>query len=501
MTARRLVQVTAVIVAQWLIVGVGLIAGRRPSAEQVGVRLRQTCERLGVTYIKLGQYLATRQDLLPIAVCRELARLFDRAPAVPFAAIRAQVEAELRCPLEQAFTDFSLAPIGSASVAQVHRALTTSGRDVAVKVRRPGVLRVFYADAALMRGLTRAIDAFRSDEAFRAHEIAEEFLRFTAREFDFGIERRTMQQAATESSGHLRIPEVLDDLSSSAVLTLEFIDGITYAEAISIRERAGDAELARQLPGVDLGEVARTVAWGFLHQLFVVGHFQADPHPGNIIIGRDGSVSLVDFGIFGRLTPDRLESLSQYVENLARGNISAAIHNYRSVLVYTSGTDRTSFRAELTTLLTGFYNANDGRTVTASERRHLGRFSDDLLILLYRNRVRLELDTVLFWRTLIVLDASSLQVMPDFDLNTLLRDFFLTIRPDPVARTLMTLARASRATAETLADECRHPELVRVLAGPGVAMRVLISRSDRVNRLVTTVAVVCLCLALLRGRL
>ncbi|MDA0167605.1 AarF/UbiB family protein [Solirubrobacter taibaiensis] len=431
----RLLVLSAIVARRWSGPALRRLLRRPVPATEVGRRLRETCEALGITYVKLGQYLAARFDLLPMAVARELGRLFDSVEPMPYDELLRQIGRELGRPAETVFASVERVPLGSASVAQVHRARTRDGRDLAVKVRRPGVQERFDSDMRNLSRLARIVDALGVLHGVPLADAAREFETFTRRELDFRLEAATMDTAARETSAHLEIPAVHADLVTPGLLAMAYVEGVTLARAIEVWESGGRAALDSLVSGLDLARVNEDLTLGTLHQIFVTGHFQADPHPGNVIIRPDGRLVLVDFGIYGRLSPGRVETLSSYVENLVLGNIDAAYRSYLRLLTPSAATDTRAFEREFKALLWKYYIVSSNPDVPLVER-HLGSFADRILSLLYRYRIQLEINTLLFWRALIVLDSTSLRPSQHFDLQGTMRTFFEQVRPGAVERVL-----------------------------------------------------------------
>jgi ubiquinone biosynthesis protein len=409
---------------------------RVPSSPQdVAVRVRQFLESMGVTYLKLGQFLATRFDLLPPEVIRELGRLFEQVSPLPFARVRKQIEQELGGPLSQFFQSVEESYLGSASVAQVHKAVALDGEVLALKVQRPNVGSIFAADVQLMRAIAWVVDLLGLVRNLSLSGFVEEFAAYTVREMDFVQEARTAERVRREGSPVVYVPRIRWNLTTRRLLALEFIEGVSFAKAATLLERGQKEELQKLLPGIELKQVTHILAWATLHQLFITGFFHADPHPGNILIARNGRVTLIDFGIFGELSPEQVDILSRYVENLALGNIDEAYRLYARLLTFSPLTDIDAFRRDARRLLREYYDSDD---------RQIGRFADRLMRLLYEYNVRLDVNTLLFWRTVIVLDATSLRSSSHFDFAEEVRNFFSITRAHPIERFVDSLNDLTR---------------------------------------------------------
>ncbi|MDH4050290.1 MAG: ubiquinone biosynthesis regulatory protein kinase UbiB [Rubrivivax sp.] len=286
-------------------VRVGTI-GRRLDAPR-GVRLRLALERLGPIFVKFGQVLSTRRDLLPPDVSDELAKLQDRVPPFPAAQARALVEKAFGRPIEAVFSHFEAEPVASASIAQVHFATLTSGREVAVKVLRPGMLEVIDDDLVLLHILARWVERLFADgRRLKPREVVAEFDTYLHDELDLVREAGNAAQLRRNMEGLnlVMIPEMVWPLCTSGVIVMERMYGVP----ISQRDRLRDA-------GVDIKKLARDGVTIFCTQVFRDGFFHADMHPGNIEVSLApatfGRYIALDFGIIGTLTEVDKEYLAQ----------------------------------------------------------------------------------------------------------------------------------------------------------------------------------------------
>ncbi len=312
---RRAVRVTAVL-------GFRLAAGALAGAvardwQPVGTHLRTAFQRLGPAFVKLGQALSVRPDLVPGPVLDELARLQDRVPPAPAAEIRRVVERELGAPLSGRFRSFEAEPVAAGSVAQVHRAVLPDGRPVAVKVRRPGVAAALRLDAALAGPLLRAgvaVSPLRG--RVDAAAVAAEIRAAVDRELDFRVEAEVAGELARNFRGFpgVRVPRVLWGWTGRRVLTTEFVEG----EKLS-------AAAARSRP--DYRELAERGARAFLKQVLEDGLFHADLHPANLLITPEGEIAYVDFGIWGRLSGGERHALLGALAGLVGRDPSLALRH------------------------------------------------------------------------------------------------------------------------------------------------------------------------------
>ncbi len=290
----------------WVLTLLRLTLMGRQFDEPRGVRLRLALEQLGPIFIKFGQVLSTRRDLIPPDIASELALLQDRVPPVPAAVARQLIEAGLGQPIEAVFASFEAEPVASASIAQVHFAVLKDGREVAVKVLRPGMLNVIDDDMALLHTLARWVERLWADgKRLRPREVVAEFDTYLHDELDLVREAANAAQLRRnmESLPLILVPEMHWNWCSQTVLVMERMKGVP----ISQTERLRDA-------GVDIKKLARDGVTIFFTQVFRDGFFHADMHPGNIQVSLApetfGRYIALDFGIVGTLTESDKEYLA-----------------------------------------------------------------------------------------------------------------------------------------------------------------------------------------------
>lgn len=398
----------------------------RPSRARAYRAVRRGLEDLGLTYLKFGQFLAMRFDILPPGLCRELARLFETVQAVPFDQIRAVVEGELGLPPDLAFARFERSSIAAASVAQVHVAWTWAGEKVAVKVQRPGVAPIFEADIRLLSLCAAFFDRIVPSAVFSARDTIEEFADWTRGELDFVQEGRVAERLRRDAGPGEYFPRIHWELTGRRLLTSEFIEGPTLGRVLAILDGQGgdaEAELRGLHPGLDLARFGRNLVRSVLDQLFVRGFFHGDPHPGNIIIGRDNRVSFVDFGIFGELHPRQRRILARQIQRISVGDVDGCYECVREQYLSTDATDWGSFEREVKQLLRDWYRASMDPH-SPIKARHLGNHSAEIIEAARRHGLRGGINSLLYWRALYVLDASALKLGDHLDLFAEIADFF-----------------------------------------------------------------------------
>jgi ubiquinone biosynthesis protein len=257
-------------------------------------RLRLSFEALGPTFIKLGQLLATRSDLIPEEYVEQFQKLQDDVKFVPFSDIRQVVDEALRGGFNTEFSSFNETPMAAASIAQVHGAVLKTGEKVAVKVQRPGIERLIQGDIAILRGLAILIEKYVPElRTFNPRGLVEEFFQTIQFELDFRVEANNIKKIKNNLSGMEKIvvPNVFSEVSSEKIIVLELLEGVRFSDREEILRR-----------GINPVEVIETGADAFFHMVMHDGVFHGDLHAGNLFVLADGKIGIIDFGIVGRLS-------------------------------------------------------------------------------------------------------------------------------------------------------------------------------------------------------
>lgn len=378
------------------------------------VRIRLALTELGTTFIKLGQVLSTRRDLIGPALGDELAKLQSHVPADPFEVTRATIESELKKPLEEAFATFEPQPLASASIGQVHRATLRDGRKVAVKVQHPDIARKVEDDLAILTELAKLAEEYLSEfKAYRPVAVVAEFERVLTRELDFRRELRHLQlfrQAFSQDPG-VRFPEPHPAFSSMRVLTMELFEGVPFNRPDEMRAAGGNFPL-----------LARQGAKAFLDMIFRDGLFHADPHPGNLIFlpptdaCPGGAIGLIDVGMVGRLD-DRLRG------TIDRGVGAVLLKDSATIteLIVQVGDvppefDAAALESEVADQL-AFYHG------MPLDQFDLGTALEELTDAIRRYHVMLPAPLALLLRVLVMLEGTGRMLAPGFNLVELLEPY------------------------------------------------------------------------------
>ena len=391
--APRLMQILRVL-ARHKFLGALRGKGHWPPPKEV----RETFEELGLTFLKFGQVLAMRRDLLPGSYIKELELLHDQLPAQSFHAVRATIESELGAPLSNLFESFSETPLAAATIAQVHEATMHNGRHVAVKVQRPGLEEMISTDiAALTYLVTLGEKLFPRLLALDLPVMVREFANSLTRETDFSHEARSiiLFRTALADVSDLWIPDVVTEYSNGNVLTMEFSAG----ERVDLYAELHPEAMPRSI---------KTLVRLMLQTIFEEGLFHADPHPGNVLVLPDGRLSLLDFGMTGELDEQMRESLKLLLEAVVKGDARAVSEAY---LEMTSSSERVNRAALLLDIKAVLYEIHRSDLAEVS----IGDAFDSLLRAGSRNGVHNPPEFFLLTRAFVILESMIRQLDPDHD--------------------------------------------------------------------------------------
>jgi ubiquinone biosynthesis protein len=432
----------------------------RPRDELGGpVRLRLAMEELGGAWIKLGQMLAMRFDLLPAAYSDELFKLLNQVKPFPYEQVREIIRTELGEVPESAFHSFETESFAAASIGQVHRAVLHSGERVAVKVQRPGIRESLQADVDLMYAFGRVLDWTHLFGATKSRTVIDEFARWTADELDYQVEARQavlLFEHADEEPGE-RIARIYREYSTSRVLTAELVEGIPLIDII-VAQRDGNVGYlaALRAHGYDLDRVARQLDWNMLNQVYVFGYFHADLHPANLFVLPGNAIGYVDFGIVGQLPDDVRESLTRYSWLLFRGEIEDAIGELMRWLAPTPSTDPDVARRQLERVHQAFFyelsavtpaRPTRATTVGHTADNPYSKLAVDTMKTIRANELRLSPSIVAYLKMLVTLGTIRHQLTSDYDLAPNVRRFFDRLIQRQVATWLDPRSAMSRIYA------------------------------------------------------
>lgn len=371
-------------------------------------RMRLALEELGPTFIKLGQLLSTRPDIVPQPFVHEFEKLQDSVPCFSFDELKAQVERELAAPVEAFYSGIDPDPLAAASIAQVHRARLITGEEVVIKVRRPGVVELVESDISALMGLAHLAERHvAGSEIYDPVGVVREFARTIRREMDFTREGHTIEKFRENFTAvkWLHFPSVHWQQTTRGVLTLEYVDGIKVSDLDAL-DRAG---LDRKL-------IARRGADAFLEMVLSHGFFHGDPHPGNVLILADNVICLLDYGIVGRLD----EALKSFISDILFAIVNRDVDEVVSQLLFagdiSENLDVRALKRDLATFIDSYYEI-------PLHDIQVGRMLLEFIEIVTLYNIRIQPDLMLLIKALVIIEGMGRTLDPDFDMIEHLRPF------------------------------------------------------------------------------
>jgi ubiquinone biosynthesis protein len=414
----------------------GLVGRSRPPHPHTRPEhVRMALEELGTTFIKLGQILSTRADLLPADYRAELTKLQDSAPAVPFAEIEEVVVSELGQPIACLFAHFEREPLAAASIGQAHAANLPDGTEVVVKVRRPGVVEQVEQDLEILQNLAAAASRrWEWADRYDVVGLAQEFAQTLRAELDYIREGHSAERFAANFAREpaVHIPRIFWEATTSRVLTLERIFGTKSTDLAGL-ERAG----------LDRREVAERAARVVLKMVFEDGFFHADPHAGNFFIEADGRIGLIDFGMVGTVDERTRGQLVELLLAVASQDAERLVDALLELGLSRRRVDRHLLRQDVDHLVSRYYNRSLSDLA-------VGPLLEDVFAIVRRHHLRLPPNLVLLIKTALMAEGLGVQLHPDFSLPALLAPYaerFIRQQYSPLVWA-RRVGRASRDFAE-----------------------------------------------------
>jgi ubiquinone biosynthesis protein len=414
-----------------------LLPGRRNgevlegTPSQRGQHLRELLDELGPTFVKFGQLLSMRPDVLPPDIIAELRGLQDDVRPFPYEDVERVIQEELGQPIERLFVEFDPEPIAAASIGQVHRAVIPNGHIVAVKVQRPGAPEQIEADLGLLYQAARIVkERVRALDFVDVREVVDEFARAIRQELDYRLEGRNAEQLHRNFAGHphVQVPRVYWSYTRSRVLTLEFIHGTQLAD---IDEVGYSLEERKRL--------AEVIAEAWMTMIFRDGFFHGDPHPANVLVIRPDLIGLVDFGLAGKLTDDDVSKATRLFIDVANENVDDIPKHLANLGVRYPKEREEEFRTEISDLYYRYYGAR----LSEIDPQQVIR---EVFGVIYSLNLRLPTRFIILDKAIATLASVGIELYPDFNVFEVAK---------PYARSLL-LGRytpqrmASRARRETL---------------------------------------------------
>ena len=409
--------------------------------------IRMAIEELGPTFIKFGQLLSNRTDLVPPELITELVKLQDFVPPFPEEKVRKVLRKELKKPLDTLFLDFQTAPVASASIAQVHRAVLPTGQEVAVKIQRPGIERQIDIDLEILAALAKRIEKYIPDTRYLDPSgLVEEFRIQLKIELNFKRELLHIQKFENIFRGKtnkIRVPETYADYCTRRVLTMDFIEGTKVSTLKEQKAMSYDAKL-----------IAQRIADLMMEQMFIHGFFHADPHPGNILIQENNVVCFLDFGMMGRVRPKEKEALTF----MLLGMVNRDAEKVTKALLQIT---RRTVQIDLEELEVRVYDLLEEYIDLSLDDFDIGAMFMDLVTLLRNYGLIIPSNLLLLIKAIIAVEGIGLYLYPKFNLIRLFKPFSRRLimeqfQPKRVVNELYELGLSYKALAEDFPKDMRE---------------------------------------------
>ena len=406
-------------------------------------RLRLTLERLGPTFIKFGQMLSVRPDLIPKSYIKELEKLQDSVPSFPFEQVQQTIRHEFRKDIKDIFKEFDQKPIASASISQVHKAVLKDGSTVAVKIQRPDVDRLIETDIEIMKYIASLLEShFPAIRKYEPLNVVNEFAKWTLKELDFRREAANCHlfEHNFKNIPTVKIPAVYENLISNKALVFEFIDGVELHNIEELRKRK-----------IDLGRVMKNGFDAALTQVFIHGFFHADPHPGNILVMPDCSIALVDFGIVGHFD-DRLKEKSiSLFYGVIENDADMIVDTLVEICDSSSEVDKRELKYEVRLIL-------DPLQSRAIKDIKISHILESVMDIALNFGLKMPLSFVLFGKTIVTLEGIALEYDPDFRIVDASKPFVEKLMkertsPQYIAKSIIKSAFRFRKLLEVIPEE------------------------------------------------
>jgi ubiquinone biosynthesis protein len=369
--------------------------------------LRYAMEELGPAFIKLGQLLATRPDMVGNEIADDLKLLRDNTPVTPFDEIRKVIEDELGQPLEEVYSEFNEEPLGSASIGQVYKAtLKETGLDVAVKVQKPGIREVIDPDVKILNRLAGTVDKHVSkSRTYNLPAMAKEFERSIFKELNYMEEVKNITKITNnfKEVDYIKIPEVYPELCTSKVINMELIDGYEVTDLYG-----------KEIEGINNAEIAQYGCQSYLKQVLIDGFFHADPHPGNLFVTRDNRLCYIDFGMMGVVNDTFRSNFAQLVLLLLDGNSHHLINQLLYMNIITPEQNTDEFREDVDDLLNAYIGV---------DMDQMDGIFDDLMNVMISHNIILPREFVMIGRGIILIEEAGDKLDPHFNLTGELEKF------------------------------------------------------------------------------
>lgn len=421
----------------------------------IGERLRLALEKLGPTFIKLGQILSTRPDLLPSDVIHELEKLQDAVPPFPMDEVRLVIESEIGDKLENIFRTFESEPTAAASIGQVHRATLLSGRDVVVKVQRPGIEKNIELDLGIMKDIASFVDHHtKLGDLYNFSKMTEEFETTLKSEMDYRTEGENAESFKVnfKNDDYVLVPDISWIHTTGHVLTMEEIKGISLKDFDGLDKA-----------GLDRSKIARNLANSILYQIIRDGFFHADPHPGNIMVLKENTIAFLDLGMVGKLSPQRKK---QFLKML----LGITLKDSKLIVQAITELDVMAERINVRNLERDIDRLRDQVLSVPMSQIKIGEVLNEVFSLAFVYKVRIPSDFSLLGKSLMTLEGIVEQLDPELNVLEIAEPIagklvYRLISPENIGKDLLggvldygTLARKFPSAMLSFIDKMEHDD-------------------------------------------
>jgi len=369
-------------------------------------RLRLAFEELGATFIKLGQILSTRPDIIPREFITEFEKLQSNAPPFPFSEVQRIIDEELNLPIDKIFMEFEQMPFAAASIAQVHHAKLNTGESVVVKIQRPGISQLIETDVNILFAIAKLLEKHVSESRlYNPTELIDEFKKTIRRELDFTTEGANTDYFYRTFAGNknIKIPKVYWQFSSRRVLTLEEIRGtkISRIEPLEHAERSEQTWNRKK--------IAQICIEFFFDQIFKHGFFHADPHPGNLFVLEDGRLGLVDFGMVGHLNREMLRYITSWLLALLKKDVDQIVKLYLRLGIIGDDTNIVKLKMEMAEFLDRYLGM-------PLNQIHIGELINETITASMRYQIKFPANLLMLGKTIVIIEGVVTQLDPEFEI-------------------------------------------------------------------------------------
>jgi len=431
-------------------------------------RIRMTLEELGPTFIKMGQILSTRPDLIPIALLNELEKLQNHVPAFGFKHVKAILASEFNKPFDEIFNSIEETPLASASIGQVHKAIIKGNKQIAVKIQRPGIRKTIETDLEIMLHLASIMENHIEEVAlFNPVKIVEEFAKSIENELDYSIEASNMEHMAQQFKNDktIHIPKVYFAESSQRVLAMEYIKGI----------KADDIK-AIDAAGLDRKILTRRGADFIMKQVFEFGFFHADPHPGNIFVLKENCICLVDFGMTGFVDQTTREVFVDLIHSIGTNNFKLTAKLLCDLTEYKSQPDLTQLAKDIA-LFASLHLSKSLKNI------NLSKMVNQFFELCTKYKLKIPPDFFLMIKAFTSIEGVVRKLDPDFDMIAHAIPYvkaakYKKFSPSRIAQEFMEIARGSYKLLQDIPDDAM--EIIRLTKSGNLSFKIKIEGLDKI---------------------